>query len=303
MYPGYLSDVEGILVGHEEDPQGGTGVTVIVPPRGNTCSVDVRGGAPGTRECVLLGPEYDVSEVHAIVLAGGSAYGLEAASGVMKALRDDGIGFDVGVGVVPIVPASVLFDLTYGSPHVWPTEAMGRAAYEARSEEHRQGSIGAGTGCVAAKVMGLELATKSGLGSASLRSGELVVSALVCVNALGNIYDPEAGVQLAGPKVDGEFVDIYRAMEGFGSTFADAGKNTTIGVIATNAKFDKTSLKKLAGLAHNGYARSIIPVHTMLDGDSIYALSTGKVEANLNVVGTMAARVMSRAIANAIELA
>ncbi|CAC9926473.1 hypothetical protein PEPCOX59622_00175 [Aedoeadaptatus coxii] len=213
MYSGYITDVKGIAVGHEETIEKGTGVTVILPPKGNTAGVDVRGGAPGTRECVLLNPTYAVDEVHGFVLSGGSAYGLEAASGVMRGLREDNIGFDVGVGVVPIVPSAVLFDLTYKSADAWPDHAMGLSAYKkASTEEKRQGIVGAGTGATVAKSMGVEHAVKSGIGSASIKVEGVTFSAIVAVNAFGNIYDVEEEKWLAEPVVDGKAVSIEEAL-------------------------------------------------------------------------------------------
>lgn len=302
MYKGYLSDVEGIKVGHAQDLEAKTGVTVILPPRGNTASVDVRGGAPGTRETDLLRPENAVSEVHAIVLSGGSAYGLAASTGVMRALEKDGMGFDVGVGIVPIVPQAVLFDLAYGDPGIRPDEKMGIEAYRAASESiHLQGSIGAGCGATVGKALGMDYAMKSGLGSASIKVGQIMVSALVAVNAFGDIFDAETGEQIAGLRKDGHFPGVMSVLGDVKSDFSSLeGQNTTIGLVATNAIFNKTQLRKIASMAHNGYARSIYPVHTLLDGDTIFTLATNQVEADINFVGALASKVMSRAISNAI---
>lgn len=300
MYPGSLTDVKGIRVGQAQMES--TGTTVILPPEGNACGVDVRGGGPGTRETDLLKPVNMVSEVQALVLSGGSAYGLEAASGVMKALEEDGLGMDVGVGLVPIVPAAVIFDLAYGDPKERPDEALGREAYKAASSKPpSQGAYGAGRGATVGKILGPSLAMKGGLGTASISEGDLVVAALVCVNAFGDIYDHEAGRQIAGPKKEGGLhntLDHLHKLQSAQEAFS--GQNTSIGCVATNARLDKTQLTKLASMAHNGYARSIQPVHTMMDGDTIFALSAGDKQADLTYVGALAARAMSRAIANAI---
>ncbi len=302
MYSGHLTDVANIAVGHKEDETGGTGVTVILAPEGSTAGVDVRGGAPGTRECVLLGPTYAVSEVHAIVLSGGSAFGLDSATGVMEALRDDGIGFDVGVGVVPIVPAAVLFDLTYKRADAWPDKAMGRAAYDAASvDDKRQGVIGAGCGATVAKTMGPAYAKKSGVGSASITVGDVVFSALVVVNAFGHIQDAETGEVLAAPEVDGITYSVEEALLK-GAVDFEKGKhqNTTLGVVATNGRFSKTELCKLASVAHNGYAKSITPVHTGLDGDTIFSLATNEADCSMQLAEYYLPKVMARAVANSL---
>lgn len=302
MYSGHITDVPGIAVGHMEDAEGGTGVTVVVPPAGTTAGVDVRGGGPGTRECILLRPEYAMDTVHAVVLSGGSAYGLEAASGVMRGLRADGIGYSVGVGIVPIVPSAILFDLTYKNPDVWPDMEMGLSAYnQASTEMRRQGSVGAGCGCTAAKSMGTEYVKKSGIGSAAIQVGDAVFAAIVAVNAFGNIYDAEAGRALAMPVVDGEAVPFEEALLRGPLSFAEAGhKNTTLAIVATNGKFDKTALCKLAGRSHNGLARSIQPVHTELDGDTIFSLATNEVDISMQAAGHYLPKVLARAVANGI---
>lgn len=302
MYSGHLTDVANIAVGHKEDAEAGTGVTVILAPKGSTAGVDVRGGAPGTRECVLLGPTYAVSEVHAFVLSGGSAFGLDSATGVMEALRDDGIGFDVGVGVVPIVPAAVLFDLTYKKADAWPDKAMGRAAYEAASVgDRRQGAIGAGCGATVAKTMGPAYAKKSGVGSASITVGDVVFSALVVVNAFGHIQDAETGEILAAPEVEGITYSVEEALSK-GAVDFEKGKhqNTTLGVVATNGRFTKTQLCKLASVAHNGYAKTITPVHTGLDGDTIFSLATNEVDCSMQLAEHYLPKVMARAVANSL---
>lgn len=302
MYEGYITDIKGIKIGHSENLKSGTGLTVLIPPANNTCSVEVRGSAPGTRETDLLDPINSVESVNAIILSGGSAYGLDAASGVMHALEKDGLGFDVGVCKVPIVSQAVLFDLAYKDWKIRPDEKMGEIAYKnANENENRQGIIGAGTGATVGKILGMENAMKSGLGSASIKEKNLIVAAIVAVNAFGDIYDYEKQIQIAGPKVDGKILNTLDIMPKTMIDFTSfANKNTTIGIIATNAKFDKTRLKKISQMAHDGFARSINPVHTGFDGDTIFALSTKEINSDLNLVGALAAKVVSRAIANAI---
>lgn len=299
MYEGYITDIEGIKVGHAENIEAGTGVTVLIPPKNNTCSVDVRGGGPGTRETDLLAPENAVQAVNAIVLSGGSAYGLESSIGVVEGLEEDGLGYEVASGIVPIVPQAILYDLDYKSYKIRPDKAMGFKAYKKASfKENRQGIIGAGTGATVGKALGMDFAMKSGLGSATITIGNLKISALVALNAMGDIFDYEKGNQIAGIRKDKQFIatlDVFKK-----SAIKVSNLNTTIGIIATNAILDKKQLKKLASMTHNGYARSINPVHTMYDGDTIFSLATNKVEADLNVVGAFGAQVMSKAIANAI---
>lgn len=302
MYGGFFTDVGNIKVGHAQDYEGGTGLTLILPDPGNTAGVDVRGGAPGTRETDLLNPLNQVSEVSSIILSGGSAYGLEAASHLMKILEKEGIGFDVGVGVVPIISQAVLFDLVYKNPKARPDEKMTRKAFESATyDDKSQGIIGAGTGATVGKALGPEFLVKSGLGQASIKKGDLVVSAIVAVNAFGDIFDYHKGLHIAGPTKDGKMLKTIDLIDQILGSFADIKpSNTTIGAVATNAIFNKTELTKIAGMAHDGYARSINPVHTLFDGDTIFSLATNKIEANINLVGALAAEAMSMAIANAI---
>ena len=302
MYGGYFTDVESIKVGHAQDLDGGTGLTIILPDPGNTAGVDVRGGAPGTRETDLLNPLNQVSEVSSIILSGGSAYGLEAASHLMKILEKEGIGFDVGVGVVPIISQAVLFDLAYKNPKARPDGKMTQKAFESATyEDKSQGIVGAGTGATVGKALGPEFLVKSGLGQASIKKGDLIVSAIVAVNAFGDIFDYHKGVQIAGPTKYGKILKTMDFIDQILGSFADIKpSNTTIGAVATNATFSKTELTKIAGMAHDGYARSINPVHTLFDGDTIFSLATNKVQANTNLVGALAAEAMSMAIANAI---
>ena len=302
MYSGYFTDVGNIKVGHAQDFEGGTGLTLILPDPGNTAGVDVRGGAPGTRETDLLNPLNQVSEVSSIILSGGSAYGLEAASHLMKILEKEGIGFDVGVAVVPIISQAVLFDLAYKNPKARPDEKMTQKAFDSATyTDKNMGIVGAGTGATVGKALGHDSLMKSGLGQASIKKGDLVVSAIVAVNAFGDIFDYHKGIQIAGPTKDGKMLKTMDFIDQILGSFADIKPaNTTIGAVATNATFSKTELTKITGMAHDGYARSINPVHTLFDGDTIFALATNKIEANINLVGALAAEAMSMAIANAI---
>ena len=298
MYKGYITDIEGIKVGHAQDFEGGTGVSVLIPPRGNTASVDVRGGGPGTRETDLLNPVNTVDEVSALVLSGGSSYGLAASIGVVEGLEADGIGFKVPSGIVPIVPQAILYDLDYKSSKIRPDKNMGKDAYiNASFDESRQGIIGAGTGATVGKALGEKYLMKSGLGSATISVGDLKVSAIVAVNAMGDIYDDERHKQIAGILKGNKFIPTIDVLA---DIYNKNCLNTTIGIVATNGKFSKTELRKIAQMSHNGYARAIRPVHTMMDGDTIFSVATNKVDADINLVGALSSKVMARAIANAI---
>jgi L-aminopeptidase/D-esterase-like protein len=298
-------EIEGIKVGHAQDLEAATGCTVVISEEGATVGVDVRGGAPGTRETDLLNPVNLVQEVHAIILAGGSSFGLDAAAGVMQYLEERNVGFDVQVTRVPIVCGAVLFDLTIGDHRVRPDKGMGyQACLNASSVECRQGCIGAGTGATVGKILGMHRAMKSGLGCCALESEGLKVGALVAVNCLGDVVDPLSGKKLAGPLnedmqtlADTEEIMI-RSYSDIKSLFSG---NTTIGVVATNAALTKAQATKLASMAQNGYARTMRPAHSMYDGDTIFAMSTGSIEAELSVVGLLAARVMERAVIAAVE--
>jgi len=299
---GTIVDVPGITVGHAEDAAGRTGCTVILcGPQGAVAGVDVRGSAPGTRETDALDPVNLVDRAHAIVLAGGSAFGLDAATGVMTWLHEQKIGIEAAGFIVPIVPAAVLFDLPFsGGRH--PDRALGYAAARSASASRvPEGNVGAGSGATVGKVRGMEFAMKSGLGSASFHGGGgLIVGAIVAVNALGSVVDPHDGRVLAGVRDDcgvPQNAAAYLIEHGF-----EEGRfvtNTTIGVLATNAKLTKAQAKKLASWSHDAYARTIAPVHTMLDGDTIFALGTGTVDASENLVGTIAVEVMSQAVLRA----
>lgn len=307
-----IKDIKGIRIGQTEDPEGGTGCTVFLSEAGMAAGMDVRGGGPASRESELLKPLAAAQEIHAIVLAGGSAFGLGAADGVMEYLEERGIGFDVGVTRVPLVCQSDLFDLTAGDPGARPDRAMGyEACLRAEEESYRDGNYGAGCGATVGKFAGMDYCMKSGIGSCALQVGELQVGAVVAVNALGDIYDWRSGQKLAGLLAEDR--RSFRRTEDlmYADTRTVENKftgNTTIGVVITNADFQKASLCKIAGMAHDGYARSIRPVHTTADGDSIYAVSVGdaegkKVSADQDLVGTLAAEVMSEAITAAVKSA
>lgn len=301
IHPGHLTDVAGLSVGHFTDARRPTGCTVVLCPQGVTCGVDVRGGAPGTRETDLLKSENSVQQVHAVLLTGGSAFGLDAAGGVMRWLDERGHGLTVGPARVPIVPAAVLFDLWVGDPTIRPDAAAGYAACEAATvAPAAQGSVGAGAGARVGKLNGIEHAAKGGIGSASLTVGGITVAALVAVNAIGDVVDEQgrclAGIGSTRALLDGSGPGRWRQ--------AMMGSATTIGVIATDALLTKTQANKLASLAHHGLSRAIDPL-TINDGDTLFALATGGAGrgADLSAVGTMAAEVVARAIRNAVRAA
>lgn len=299
-----FTDIEGILVGNAEDQQAATGCTVLISENGATVGVDVRGGAPGTRETDLLNPVNLIEKVHAVFLAGGSAFGLDAGSGVMQFLEERKIGFDVQVTRVPIVCGAVLFDLTIGNHSVRPDKKMGyQACRNASNSPFRQGSIGAGTGATVGKICGMDRAMKSGLGCYALQVGSLKIGSLVAVNCLGDVVDPVTGRIVAGTLSEDrmEFVGTEKVMiESHAEKKNLFVSNTTIGVVATNAVLTKSQATKLASMAQNGYARTLRPAHTMFDGDTIFAMATGEIEADLNVVGLLAARTMERAVVSAV---
>ncbi len=302
-----LTDVPGIKVGHSQDLKGGTGCTVVICEKGAITGVDVRGGAPGTRETDLLNPVNLVDKAQAIYLSGGSAFGLDGASGVMRYLEEREIGFDVGMTKVPIVPGAVLFDLGVGDYKIRPTDDMGYdACLNASDTETRQGNIGAGTGATVGKILGGLHCMKSGIGTASFRCQELIVGAIVAVNCFGDVIDPHSGEIIAGALTEDKtgFVNTMSFIKGM-SLSKDSGNgfptNTTIGVIATNARTNKAGATKIAMMAQNGYARAIVPAHTMFDGDTIFCACTCEVETEVNVVGSIAAEVMAQAIVKAVK--
>lgn len=313
-----IIDVRGIEVGHAQDHEALTGCTVILCRKGAVGGVDVRGSAPGTRETDLLNPINLVEKVHAIVLAGGSAFGLDAATGVMRYLEEKKIGFNTGVAKVPIVPSAILYDLNLGRADVRPDPAMGyHAAASASSDRLEEGNVGAGTGASIGKMFGPALAMKSGVGTASTEiDGGVIVGALVAVNAWGDVIDPETGQVLAGLRSGkvgplrvgkkGYFADTLNTMKGTigrGILGLATRTNTVIGVVATNAKLNKAQATKVAQMAQDGVARAIRPAHTMLDGDVIFALSAGTVKADVSTVGAYAAEVIAQAIVRAVKMA
>jgi L-aminopeptidase/D-esterase-like protein len=306
MYSGYITDIKGIKVGHSQSIDGMTGCTVIICEEGATGGVDVRGSAPGTRETDLFKPEKMVDRIHAVVLSGGSAFGLDASSGVMKYLEEKGVGFDVGVTNIPIVASAVIFDLNIGNYRIRPDFSMGyEAAKLATTKEYRQGNIGCGMGATIGKIMGPNNAMKSGLGSATLEVGDLKVSAMVSVNSFGDVYDYKTNKQIAGvyDYQNNRMLNTYEIMKNTDRFLGFSMENTTIGIIVTNANLDKAQANKISQMAHNGFARSINPIHTMLDGDTIFTMATNEVECDINLLGTVAAEVMSQAIVNAIYYA
>jgi L-aminopeptidase/D-esterase-like protein len=306
-----LTAVPGIKVGHFTLTERPTGCTVILPPAGSVGSVDVRGGAPGTRETDLLNPVNNVQVVSAVVLSGGSAYGLDSATGAMKWLEEHNIGYPVGRGVVPIVPAAILMDLGFGGDFkIRPGADCGYKAAEAATDGPiAEGNIGAGAGATVGKMGGPGRSMKGGLGTSSISlPNGLVVAALVAVNAVGDVIDPTTGQVLAGVRTeDGKsFADARKLMRSGGNARQGRpGENTTIGIVATNAKLSKVQAQKMAQMAHDGYGRAISPVHTPGDGDTIFSVATGQLEADVNYgqVGALAAEAMADAIVRAVKAA
>ena len=303
-----IREIKGLHIGQTEDAAAGTGCTVLICERGMSAGLDIRGGGPASRDTHLLDPLTAAQTIHAVALGGGSAFGLGAADGVMAYLEERNIGFDVGVTKVPLVAQSDIFDLTVGDKSVRPDRAMGYAAAKNAMEapNYRDGNYGAGCGATVGKLAGMETCMKSGIGSYAVQLGPLQIGAIVVVNALGDVYDWKTGRKVAGllkPDKRG-FRDSVALMEESIAIHENRfAENTTIGAIVTNAAFTKTQLCKIAGMAHNGYARSIRPVHTSADGDSIYALSVGDISADIDLVGTLAAQVMSEAILRGVTSA
>ena len=299
-----IKEIENIKIGNAEHKEAGTGCTVIICESGAPTGLDVRGGGPASRDTELLKPVSAAQSIHAVLLSGGSAFGLDAAGGVMQYLEERDVGFDVGITKVPLVCQSCLFDLGVGNFKVRPDKKMGyEACLNAEKGNYKDGNVGAGTGATVWKLHGADDCMKSGIGSYAVQIGELKVGAIVAVNALGDIYDWKSGKKVAGLlakdkktllNTEDEFYKNYQIVE---NKFVE---NTTIGVIITNAKFNKTQLCKIASMTQNGYARSIRPVHTTADGDSIYAMSVGEVLADQDMVGTLSAQVMSEAILRAV---
>ncbi len=301
-----VDTIPGITLGHAQDLQAGTGCTVILTPQGAVCGVDQRGGAPATRETDLLRPMHLVDKVHGVLLAGGSTFGLAAADGVVRWLEERSVGFDVGVAKVPIVPAAALFDLAFGRADVRPDAAMGYAACDAASDDLTTagGNVGAGTGATVGHVLGPQGIMKGGLGSAVIEVAPgMRIGAVFAVNCFGDVVDPKTGRTLAGARKtpEGGFVDPLAELAKRPAGFAESVRNTVIGAVFTNAVLSKEAALKVAQMAHNGLARTIIPAHTMYDGDTIFALATGMGEpADVNVVGAYAAEATARAVVDAI---
>ena len=299
-----IKEIENIKIGNAEHKEAGTGCTVIICESGAPTGLDVRGGGPASRDTELLKPVSAAQSIHAVLLSGGSAFGLDAAGGVMLYLEERDVGFDVGITKVPLVCQSCLFDLGVGNFKVRPDKKMGyEACLNAEKGNYKDGYVGAGTGATVGKLHGADDCMKSGIGSYAVQIGELKVGAIVAVNALGDIYDWKSGKKVAGLlakdkktllNTEDEFYKNYLIVE---NKFVE---NTTFGVLITNAKFNKTQLCKIASMTQNGYARSIRPVHTTADGDSIYAMSVGEVLADQDMVGTLSAQVMSEAILRAV---
>lgn len=299
-----IKDINDIFVGNAEYENGPTGCTVIISEEGFVAGVDVRGGAPGTRETDVLKPENMIEKVHCVFLSGGSAYGLDCASGIMEFLEEKNIGFDVGVAKVPIVCGAVLFDLNLGDPKVRPDKNLGyNACKNAYSNNFKQGSFGAGIGASIGKLYGLNSAMKGGIGIYGIQVGDLKVLSIVAVNALGDILDN--GKIIAGLRNDeNKFLETEKEMiKNYNKTENLFGQNTTIGAVITNAKFNKAQMNKIASMAHNGFARAIRPSHSIFDGDTIFTLSTGKVNADISAVGMLASITMENAIINGVKKA
>ena len=310
LFPGAITQVRGLEVGQFTDPRRPTGCSVVIARTGAVGGVDVRGAAPGTRETDLLDPANLVGVVHAVLLTGGSAWGLDAAGGVMRWLEEEGVGLYVGSApgqVVPIVPAAVLFDLHVGDARIRPDAAAGYAACQAAGDEIAQGNAGAGAGATVGKLFGMPYAMKGGIGTASVTLEGVTVGALIAVNALGDVVDPAAGTPIAGARTeDGQQLrgSVVAALAGDKPLALLAGANTTIGVVATDAPLTKAQCQRLADAGHDGLARAIRPVHTMSDGDTLFALSTGMAGAlDFNVLCTMAGEAVARACVNAVRAA
>ena len=301
-----ITDIKGIKIGQAENAEAATGCTVFISETGMRAGLDVRGGGPASRDSQLLNPLMAAQFVHAIVLAGGSAFGLDAAGGVMKCLEERDIGFDVGITKVPLVVQSDIFDLTVGDHKVRPDQSM---AYEAAKKaldapNYQDGNYGAGCGATVGKICGMDTCMKTGIGSYAMQLGDLQIGAVVAVNAFGDIFDWKTGKKVAGLLTEDK--KGFRSTEELMKASIDVKENrfvdnTTIGVIITNASFGKSELCKIAGMGHDGYARSIRPVHATVDGDSIYAVSVGDVNADQDLVGMLGAEVISEAILRAVK--
>jgi L-aminopeptidase/D-esterase-like protein len=305
---GSITDVPGIRVGHATDERACTGCTVVLCEQGATVGVAIRGGAPGTRETDLCRPAHPlVTRAHAVLLSGGSAFGLAAAEGVVRYLRERGIGYETGVARVPIVPAAILFDLAVGDSSVHPDAAMGYAACQAADDGPvPEGNVGAGTGATVGKLLGMQRCMKGGLGTASADlGGGVAVGALVAVNCLGDVVDPATGQIIAGTRkpMGRGFADTQELMRSYAGRVFLSFTHTVIGVVATNAALDPVQANFVAEMAHDGIARAVRPAHTLLDGDTLFVLATGKAQADVSLVGAYAATTVADAIVRAVRAA
>ena len=303
-----IKEMEGVSIGHAQDEAAKTGVSVIYFKNGAQAGCDISGGGPASRETPLTDPMTADNPLNAVVLSGGSAFGLAASDGVMKYLEEQGIGYNTGYALVPLVCQSCIFDLGYGKSNIRPDAALGYEACKNAFEccDDSIGNVGAGTGASVGKLMGMKQAQKAGLGIHAIQVGELQIAAVVVVNAFGDIFNPETGQKIAGlmDSTRSTFLDLEQMFLHFMSAPKDLfNSNTTIGCVITNAKFDKAKLNKIAAMTRNAYARCINPVGTMADGDSIYACSVGEVVSDVNLVGTLSAKVMQKAILKAVESA
>jgi L-aminopeptidase/D-esterase-like protein len=311
QHTGSICDVPGIKVGHAQNEQGKTGCTVIIPHNGAVAGMDIRGSAPGTREVETLRPVRLVPKIHAILLTGGSAFGLDASGGVQQFLEERGIGYDVGITKVPIVPAAVIFDLREGDSKIRPDKQMGyAAALAASSRPPKEGQVGVGTGATIGKAAGYQYRMNGGVGTNATKLGEICVGCLVVVNAFGDVVDPASGRIVAGAKdpESGEFINCEQflktqAIEPFPIEPFRAVTNTTLAVVATDAAFTKEEAIKVAEMAQDGLSRATRPAHTPYDGDLVFALSVGQKRGNVTTIGTVAAELVADAIVRAVKIA
>jgi L-aminopeptidase/D-esterase-like protein len=300
-----LCCVKGVLVGHAQDEKAQTGCTVIIVKNGAVCGVDIRGSSPGTREVELLKPVRHVERIHAVLLAGGSAFGLNAAGGVQKYLEENGVGYDVGIAKIPLVPCAVIFDLFCGNPNVRPDDQMGyMACINASEEEYREGKIGVGTGATVGKAGGIEKSSPGGVGccSETLKSGT-TIGVLVVSNSFGDVVDPKSGEVIAGNiQSDGTFLDSIDYLKQHpGNPFERPGMNTTLAVVVTDAMMNKEQMTKISQMAQVGISRTTRPAHTMFDGDIVFAMSYGDKNADVNVIGACAADLVAEAVVRSVH--
>jgi len=300
-----LTDIPGILIGHAHDLSEGTGCTALVFPNGATAGADIRGSAPGTREAAMLQPTFMVRHIHAIMLTGGSAFGLRTADGAMRWLAEQKLGFDAQGVCIPIVPAAVLFDMNENRNPALPTEEMGYRACQIASKDYDEGKVGAGTGARVGKILGLANSMAGGLATATtMLPNGVLISALAVINALGDVINPANGQILAGARhpETNEFIDTYQHIvkTDFGQNAS--GTNTTLAVVATDAGFNKEEINKIAQIAQGGITRTTRPAHTMYDGDMVFAVSCGEKKADINVVGAVAATLVAEAVVKAVRL-